>query len=62
MASKNNREHPHRPGEMISRQRLWQIRMQAAGRCIVCGAQATTAIHCETHQKKHNTYNREGVW
>ena len=36
-------------GRMVSRQRLWQLRKKADGRCIVCGRKRFNATHCKRH-------------
>lgn len=33
----------------MSRQREWQKRMAAEGRCIICGERAVQAMYCEDH-------------
>ena len=35
---------------MASRQREWQQRMQAEGRCIICGDAAVVSCYCERHR------------
>lgn len=43
---------------MPSRQRKWQMRMKAEGRCGLCGAKAVTALHCERHAEMvHGRWN-----
>lgn len=39
-------------GHMVSRQRIWQLRQRAKGRCVRCGTKAKT-YRCEDCQEKH---------
>lgn len=41
----------------ISRQRRYQLRMEAAGRCRICGAKG--APYCEKHRKAQTAYDQE---
>ena len=38
----------------VSRQRKYQLRKHRQGRCIVCGADAVTANHCQVHRENSN--------
>ena len=39
----------------MTRQRKWQLRQKAAGRCVKCGGKPlATAEHCETHRRAYN--------
>ena len=43
----------------ISRQRKWQLRQAAAGRCIKCPLPALPGfVHCEKHHKKHSLVSK----
>ena len=48
---------PERTG--VSRQRRYQIRMERAGRCRICGAPAVTKVFCEKHRQSANVRVRE---
>ncbi len=41
---------------MTSKQRSWQQRQIARGRCRICYKRrtGTSAVYCETHRRKHN--------
>lgn len=42
--------HPTVPGKMISRQRVWQLRKVANGRCYICGQDAVlSGYRCLKH-------------
>ncbi len=34
----------------LSRQRKWQLKMKALGKCLICGKVAITREHCERHR------------
>jgi hypothetical protein len=36
----------------VSRQRKYQLRKRDAGKCIICGAEATTSKFCTIHAKQ----------
>jgi len=44
--------HPTKPGVFVSRQRVWQVRKQAAGVCRSCGQPRVkgSALYCRVHQ------------
>jgi len=35
----------------VSRQRRWQIKMRALGRCPACGKKSTDKVYCAKHRK-----------
>ena len=35
----------------VSRQRRWQIKMRALGRCPACGKKTTDKVYCAKHRK-----------
>ena len=41
----------------VSRQRRYQLRMEAAGRCRICGEKG--APYCEKHRKQQSEYDKE---
>lgn len=43
----------------MSRQREWQIKMKAAGRCQQCGAPSYGALLCFKHLEKVRNYYRK---
>jgi len=43
----------------VSRQRIWQLRKYAEGKCVICGAGATTAQHCDAHAQQARVLSRE---
>jgi hypothetical protein len=43
----------------VSRQRKYQLRMQRAGRCIICGKQAISSHYCLHHMKACRERARE---
>lgn len=47
---------------LLSRQRRWQLRKRAEGRCTICGRprDGGTRQHCRIHAEMHNGYNRDG--
>ncbi len=47
-------------GRQVSRQRMWQIRKELAGCCIICGQLAVTGYFCEEHHIKNMIICREG--
>jgi len=42
----------------ITRQRKWQLRKQAEGKCITCGAPAVVAFFCLKHAVGKREYER----
>lgn len=44
----------------ISRQRAWQIRQRAAGKCMLCGKPASkkSKLYCESHRVAFNALQR----
>lgn len=40
----------------MTRQRKWQLKMKAQGRCIVCGLPSSTAVYCCYHAEKNRGY------
>lgn len=36
----------------MNRQRAWQIKQEAAGKCRVCGKRAVNKNHCKKHAKQ----------
>ena len=42
--------------QKISRQRAWQIKRRAEGRCVQCGKKAVTANHCRQCRDRMNKY------
>jgi hypothetical protein len=47
---------------MVSRQREWQLRTKAAGRCVLCGVKRGkrgTNHHCRSCADAVNQYNRQ---
>jgi hypothetical protein len=42
--------HPDDGRVLVSRQRLWQLRKLAEGRCLECGGALVTATHCQRHR------------
>jgi hypothetical protein len=45
----------------VSRQRKYQLRKRKLRKCVICGEQAVTAFHCETHRQKTNVISRESM-
>lgn len=43
----------------ISRQRRWQLRKLAAGKCKICGRKRVNAKYCRVHRQRINSYNRK---
>lgn len=43
----------------ISRQRRWQIRKKAEGKCIVCGKERVIELYCEEHRIKINIIHKK---
>lgn len=45
----------------LSRQRRWQLRKRAEGKCVTCGRlrEGGTAMHCAKHAVLHNKYCRD---
>jgi len=41
------------PGRWVSRQRVWQIKMKAEGRCIWCGVTTKDGLRCEEHAERY---------
>jgi hypothetical protein len=37
--------------KQISRQRRWQIKMRALGRCPACGKKTTEKVYCAKHRR-----------
>lgn len=50
------------PRKGVSRQRLWQLRKRAEGRCTRCGAlrDGKSKDYCDKCRKRHNAYVRSG--
>lgn len=47
-------EHPYKPGVLVSRQRLYQIRKAAEGLCIICAKPVTHyAMECDDCRPKN---------
>jgi hypothetical protein len=42
----------------ISRQRKWQLRKKAEGKCELCGEPSAGGVHCEKHKKMNRIYYR----
>lgn len=38
----------------MTRQRRWQKKQKALGRCVTCGKPAKTKFHCAFHAKEHS--------
>ena len=43
----------------MTRQRAYQLRHRKAGLCVLCGAKAVNANHCEYHRLSVNVVVRE---
>lgn len=51
--------HPTKPGKLVCRQRLWQIKRAAKGLCVRCGAPRVNANHCQAcAEKQKATWDR----
>lgn len=46
-------------GKPLSRQRLWQLRRQAQGKCKVCGEKAVDGTLCQIHKDRNVVAMRE---
>lgn len=49
------------PDGKISRQRLWQKKAKATGRCVRCGQELgdSSIVHCDKHREWHRLWQRE---
>lgn len=45
----------------VSRQRRWQLRKMAAGKCLVCGRPKINAKFCRMHRKRINAKRRSAA-
>ena len=43
----------------ISRQRRWQVKMKANGRCIQCGQKSINVTYCDRHRKLQLGYEKK---
>lgn len=54
--------HPRKPGVLISRQYLWQLRNRAVNRCVECAEKTEGGPYCASHQvlkrRKQRAYAR----
>ena len=48
--------------KVVSRQRVWQLRMKAEGRCMLCGKPRATVSYCRKHANLRNMLNRKRYW
>jgi len=46
-------------GLAVSRQRRWQLRKLASGKCIVCGRRRINAKFCRVHRGRVNAKRRK---
>lgn len=52
----NKYPHPNGSGKMVSRQRIHQIRLKNAGKCIRCGKLIATKSYCQKCRKSSKAY------
>ncbi len=50
--------HPFKPGVMVSPQRVWQLKQQAMGKCVICGEPVVRGVRCRTHLLAARKYAR----
>ena len=46
-------------GLEVSRQRRWQLRKMASGKCLVCGRKRVNAKFCRVHRSRVNAQRRK---